>query len=121
MLHLTARNILHKAKHAIESGPARTTAIITTAGGVGLIAGKREDARKVPIAALVGGAGLKFLGFHTLGDGAMSGGATMLGYRMGARMARKAATSAPASPALPAGPRPAVARGPQHPQHRRRG
>lgn len=116
MLHLSASNILHKAKHALESGPARTTAIITTAGGVGLLAGKREDARKVPIGAVVAGAVLKLGGFHTLGDGAMSGGATMIGYRMGARMARKAAAS---SPALPAGPRSPVARGPQHPQRRR--
>lgn len=113
MLHLT-KNLLHKAKNALEHGAPRSTAISAVAGGVGLAAGKREDARKVPVAAMIGGAALKLFGFHTLGDGALAGGATILGYRTGARMARKQA-----APQLPAGPaaRPAVAQ--RHGKHRR--
>ena len=85
MLHLT-KNLLHKAKHSLESGPARSVAISTVAGGVGLVAGKREDARKVPAIAMGAGVLAKFFGFHTLGDGALSGGATIFGYKMGAKV-----------------------------------
>jgi hypothetical protein len=93
--NLTSHGLLQKAARALESGPARSSAISATSGAVGLIAGKREDARKVPIIAVVAGAGLNVMGLHTIGDGAMAGGATILGYRMGAKMARKAAGELP--------------------------
>ena len=102
MLHLTASNVLHHAKHALErDGAARSTAIATTAGVVGLVAGKREDARITPVAALVVGAAAQFGGFHTIGDGFMSGGATLLGYKVGARMARKDRPMSPEMPRMP--------------------
>jgi hypothetical protein len=101
MLHLTARNILHHAKNTLEHGAARSTAISVTAGTVGLVAGKREDAKKVPVAALVVGAAAKLGGFHTLGDGAMAGGATLIGYKIGAKMARKDRPVSPEMPRMP--------------------
>lgn len=102
MLHLTARNILRHAKHTLESGTARSVAISTTAGTVGLVAGKREDAKKVPIAAIALGLVAKAGHFHTIGDGLMSGGATLLGYRTGARLARKERPRSPEMPRMPA-------------------
>ena len=101
MLHLTARKLLHQAKHALETGTARSVAISTTAGAVGLAAGKREDARKVPIAAIALGALAKVGHFHTIGDGLMSGGATLIGYKVGARMARKERPRSPEMPRMP--------------------
>ena len=117
MLHLSSRNLLRKAARVLESGPARSTAISAVSGGVGLVAGKREDGKKVPLIAVGAGVALNFFGLHTLGDGAMAGGATILGYRMGAKMARKANASM-----LPAPPHagPTAARTP-HPSARRRG
>jgi hypothetical protein len=100
-LHLTSRSILAHAKHALEEGPARTTAISVTSSLVGLTAGKREDAKKVPIAALAVGVLAKVGHFHTIGDGLMSGGATILGYKIGARMARKERPVSPEMPKMP--------------------
>lgn len=122
MLHLSSRNLLRRAAHVLESGPARSTAISAVSGGVGLLAGKREDAKKVPIAAVAAGVALNFVGLHTLGDGAMAGGATILGYRVGAKMARKnEASMLPAPPRSAPGGRPAHAAAPGHPGARRRG
>jgi hypothetical protein len=87
MLHLRARDLARKLEH----GPARSIALSTVAGGVGLAAGKLEDARKTPLVAIAAGAGLQLLGLRTLGDGAFAGGATILGYRLGARMSRRSA------------------------------
>ena len=111
-LHLNSKNLLRRAKDALESGVGRTTAITAVSGGVGLLAGKREDAKKVPIAAVIAGAGLNVVGLHTLGDGAMSGGATLIGYRMGAKWARKAAQKRLAAPPA-AGPPLASRQGPR--------
>ena len=111
-LHLSSKNLLRRAKNALESGVGRTTAITAVSGGVGLLAGKREDAKKVPIAAVVAGAGLNLVGLHTLGDGAMSGGATLIGYRMGAKWARKAAQKKMGIPAASPAGRPALAQRP---------
>ena len=126
MLHLTARKLLHQAKHALETGTARSVAISTTAGGVGLAAGKREDAKKVPIAAIALGLLAKAGRFHTIGDGLMSGGATLLGYRFGARMARKERPRSPemprmpgSAPARPAAPMAQRRPQPGHPGHKR--
>ena len=120
MLHLTASNVLHHAKHALETGAARSTAISVTAGTVGLVAGKREDAKIVPIAALVVGAAAKLGGFHTIGDGAMAGGATLIGYRVGAKMARKARPVSPEMPRMPGRGAPVAHRGgPAHAGHKR--
>jgi hypothetical protein len=119
-LLLSSRNLLRKAAHVLESGPARSTAISAVAGGVGLLAGKREDAKKVPIAALGVGVALNVFGLHTLGDGSMAGGATILGYRMGAKMARKeSASMLPAPPrSVPAATRPQHAGAPGHTRRR---
>lgn len=89
MLRLTSHSLRGLA-HKLESGPSRTIAISAVAGAVGLAAGKLEDARKTPLVAVGAGAVLKLVGLHTLGDGAMSGGATILGYRIGARSAKRA-------------------------------
>jgi hypothetical protein len=118
MLHLTARSVLHHAKNALESGPARSTAISVAAGTVGLVAGKREDAKKVPIAAIALGALAKVGRFHTIGDGLMSGGATLIGYRVGARMARKERPRSPEMPRMPASAPPVAQRRPQAPAGR---
>jgi len=101
MLHLTSRGLLHSAKHALEHGAPRSVAISTTAGLVGLAAGKREDARKTPIAAAAVGVLAQLGGFHTIGDGLMGGGATIIGYRMGAKMARRDRPVSPEMPRMP--------------------
>jgi hypothetical protein len=119
-LKLTASNVLHHAKHALESGPARSTAISTTAGAVGLVAGKREDAKKVPIAAIAVGALAKVGRFHTIGDGLMAGGATLIGYKVGAKMARKSRPVSPEMPRMPGRTAPVAHRGaPAHAGHKR--
>lgn len=102
MFHLTSHGLLGKARRALESGPARSAAISAVSGGVGLISGKREDAKKVPLVAVGAGVVLNLVGLHTLGDGALAGGANIFGYRFGARMARKAAGGV--SPGMPAAP-----------------
>lgn len=120
-LSLTSRGLLHKAKHALESGPARSTAISVVSGGVGLVAGKREDAKKVPIAAIAVGLLAKVGRFHTIGDGLMAGGGTILGYKFGAKLARKEAQkNLPAMPSPQARPSAPVASRAPHPQHARR-
>jgi hypothetical protein len=123
MLHLTARSVLHHVKNTLETGAARSAAIGTTAGTVGLVAGKREDAKKVPIAAIAVGVLAKVGHFHTIGDGLMSGGATLIGYRVGARMARKSRPVSPEMPRMPGRTAPVAARAahPGHPAGRRRG
>lgn len=101
MLHLTSHGLRGLA-HKLESGPARSIAISAAAGAVGLAAGKLEDAKKTPLVAVGVGAGLTLLGLHTLGDGAMSGGAAIVGYRMGARMGKRRA--APVAQVIPGTP-----------------
>jgi len=118
MLHLTARNVLHHAKNTLEHGAARSTAISVTAGSVGLVAGKREDAKKVPIAAIAVGALAKLGHFHTIGDGLMAGGATLIGYKVGAKMARKSRPVSPEMPRMPGRGAPVAHRG-GHPGHKR--
>jgi len=97
MLHLSRKGLIHKAKVALEHGAPRSAAILTMSSGVGILAGKRGDVKKVPLGAAAAGVGLNLLGFHTLGDGALAGAATLIGYRQGAK--RKALTSGPAAPA----------------------
>jgi hypothetical protein len=100
MLRLTSASLRGLA-HKLESGPARSIAISAAAGTVGLAAGKLEDAKKTPLIAVAAGAGLTLLGMNTLGDGAMSGGAAIIGYRFGARMSRKAERRAEVIPGAP--------------------
>ena len=99
MLRLSSHGIFR----ALENGAPRSAAIAATAGTVGLVAGKLEDCRKTPLVALAAGAGLQLVGLHTLGDGAMSGAATLVGYRMGARHARRA-LAAPVAQVIPGTP-----------------
>jgi hypothetical protein len=79
--------MLNRAKQALEHGPARSGAIMATASGVGLVAGKRGDMNRAPLAAVGTGVALNLLGFHTLGDGTLAGGLCLLGYKRGARSA----------------------------------
>jgi Na+-driven multidrug efflux pump len=94
---LRSKNILNSIKNLGHSGAFRSGVVVSTSGVVGLIAGKRGDARTVPLVALGTGAALNLVGANALGDGAMAGGATILGYRMGAKSARQATqlTAAP--------------------------
>lgn len=89
-LHLTSKGLLAKAKKLTQAeGPVRSSLVSSTAAGVGLAAGKRgRRDNKVEIAAVVAGAGLNFVGMHGLGDGAMAGGATLLGYKLGVKRAQ---------------------------------
>src|SRR3972149_62488 len=71
---------------------------------------KRRDSKTVPLVALGAGAALNLVGMNALGDGAMAAGATILGYKMGAKGAQQrqleAATSRPSHPAHAARPPP---------------
>lgn len=100
MLNLTSHGLRSLARK-LEGGPARSVAISAAAGAVGLAAGKLEDARKTPLVAIGAGAAMMLVGLNTLGDGAMSGGAAILGYRMGARMEKKRAMHAEVIPGTP--------------------
>lgn len=100
MLHLTSSS-LRQIRDKLEHGPQRTAAISVISGSVGLIAGKLEDARVTPLAAIGAGTALQLAGFHTLGDGAMAGGAAILGYRLGAKRKK----SAPTAQVIPGNPR----------------
>lgn len=91
-LHLTSRGILGKIKSLGKSGPARSGIISSAAGGVGLAAGKSElHKKKISIGAVVVGAGANLIGMNGVGDGLMAGGATLIGYKMGAKHAQRAA------------------------------
>lgn len=96
MLHLSSRGLIGKARTALEHGAPRSGAILAMSSGVGILAGKRGDVKKVPMGAAAAGIGLNLLGFHTLGDGALAGAATLIGYKQGAK--RKALASGPAAP-----------------------
>jgi hypothetical protein len=100
MLNLTSHGLRGLARK-LESGPARSIAISAAAGAVGLAAGKLEDAKKTPLVAVAAGAGLTLLGLPTLGDGAMSGGAAIIGYRFGARMGKRREPVATVIPGTP--------------------
>lgn len=90
-LMLTSRGILNKIKTLGKSGPARSGIISATAGGVGLAAGKSEiHKKKITYAAVGVGVAANLLGMNGIGDGLMSGGATLIGYRLGAKKARAA-------------------------------
>jgi len=97
MLRLSSRGIFK----TLESGPARSVAISAASGAVGLTAGKLEDARKTPLVAVAGGAALQLVGLHTLGDGAMAGGASIIGYRTGARWGKRRGRVAEVIPGTP--------------------
>lgn len=103
-LLMTSRGLLRRAKNALEHGPARSGAIMTVSAGVGMVAGKQGDMKKVPLYAAGTGVALNLLGFHTLGDGALGGGLALLGYNRGAKMgARQTVAAMPTAPArLPA-------------------
>lgn len=96
-LHLTSRGLMAKAKKLAQSeGPVRSSLVSSTAAGVGLAAGKRgKRDNKVEFAAVVAGAGLNFVGMHGIGDGAMAGGATLLGYKMGVKRSQPVLTPMP--------------------------
>lgn len=96
-LHLTSKGLLAKAKKLAQSeGPIRSSLVSSTAAGVGLAAGKRgKRDNTVEIAAVVAGAGLNFVGMHGIGDGAMAGGATLLGYKAGVKKSRPVLAAAP--------------------------
>lgn len=89
MLHLTSHGLLAHASRGTQHGLGRSSAIAATSFAVGLAAGKLEDARVTPIAAV----GIGFLasaaGLPAFGDGAMGGGAAIFGYKLGARHARR--------------------------------
>lgn len=104
-LLMTSRGLLRRAKNALEHGPARSGAIMAVSAGVGMVAGKQGDMKKVPLYAAGTGVALNLIGLHTLGDGALSGGLALLGYNRGAKMgARQTVAAMPtAAPArLPA-------------------
>lgn len=101
-LLLTSRGLLRRAKNALEHGPARSGAIMAASAGVGVVAGKKGDMHTIPWYAAGTGVALNLVGLHTLGDGAMSGGLTLLGYKTGAKMANKAAAAPVAAAPAPA-------------------
>ena len=96
-LHLTSKGLLARAKNLAQSeGPVRSSLVSSTAAGVGLAAGKRgKHDHTVEIAAVVAGAGLNVIGMHGIGDGAMAGGATLLGYKFGVKQSRPVITQPP--------------------------
>ena len=99
-LHLTSKGLLAKAKKLAQSeGPVRSSLVSSTAAGVGLAAGKRgKHDKTVEIAAVAAGAGLNLIGMHGIGDGAMAGGATLLGYKFGVKRARPVVAALPVAP-----------------------
>lgn len=84
-LMLSSRGILGRARELGQrSVPVRTGVVGASAAAVGLIAGRRRDAKTTPIIAVGIGAAANFAGLHAIGDGLMSGGATLIGYKWGA-------------------------------------
>lgn len=97
-LMLTSRGILDKIKSVGKSGPARSSVVSASAGAIGLAAGKSDGhKKKIVIGSVVVGAAANLVGLNGIGDGLMSGGATLIGYRLGAKKPQTAA--APAAPA----------------------
>ena len=105
-LNLRSSHLLNKIKRIGSSGVARSTVVTTSAASVGLLAGKRRDSKHVPLMALGGGAALCLVGADSLGNGAMAGGATILGYKFGAKYgAPKQLPAMAASPRVASQPR----------------
>lgn len=97
-LNLTSRGILARAKKMAQSGPGRSGVVTIAAGGVGLAAGKSEaNKKRIIIGSVIAGAGANLIGMNGLGDGLMAGGATLIGYKLGA----KHAGGAPVAAAVP--------------------
>lgn len=85
MFHLSS----HSLRRAASSGPARTSIVLAASSAVGLASGKIGSPVKMPAAALAGGAALHILGMRTLGEGAMAGGAALLGCKIGGKWAER--------------------------------
>lgn len=85
---LTRRGVLAKLKNVTAKGPGRSAMVSVASGGVGLAAGKSQVHRKkIVIGSLVVGAAANVVGMNSVGDGLMAGGATLLGYKLGAKRA----------------------------------
>lgn len=100
-LMLRASGILAQVKKFGQSGATRSGLTTATAAGVGLIAGRRSDAKIVPLAALGAGAAASLVGLDTIGTGTMAGGAAILGYKFGAKRQTPAETAAHVSTTAP--------------------
>lgn len=83
MLKLVSSS-LRKLSKITNSGPVQSAAVCVTAGAVGIIAGRKNDCKKTPIAALTSGVVLNLVGLHSIGDGNLGAGAALLGYCRGA-------------------------------------
>lgn len=95
-LMLSSRGILAKVREiGSKSRPVRTGVISAAAGTVGLVSGKRGDAKTAPIVAVGVGAAANLVGLNAIGDGLMAGGATLIGYKFGAPKAPPVMTTAP--------------------------
>lgn len=105
-LLLTSHGVLGRIHRAAETRKLpRSTLLLATAAAAGLGMGKTHSHQRAPIALAAGGAVLSFMGMSAVGDGALGAGATLIGYKIGAK---RAAAAAPRSPVAPP-----VARGPQ--------
>jgi len=103
-LLLTSRGVLGRLHQAAETRKLpRSTLLLATAAAAGLGMGKTNSHKRAPIALAGSGVLLSFLGFSAVGDGALGAGATLIGYKMGAK------SRAAASPRSPVAPSPAHA------------
>lgn len=94
---LTRSGVLARAAQLTNKGPARSALVSASSGAIGLAAGKSEHhKKKITIGAVAVGALANVVGLHGLGDGMMAGGATLIGYKLGAK---KSGGVAPVSPA----------------------
>jgi hypothetical protein len=93
-LMLSSRGILAKARElGSKNRPVRTGVVSAAAGTVGLVSGKRRDAKTTPIIAVGIGAAANLVGLTAIGDGLMAGGATLIGYKFGAPKPQMIATA----------------------------
>ena len=89
-LMLTRAGLLGRIHRATESSKTVRTGLVTaTASAAGLAMGRLGASRKAPLAAAGGGLILSLMGMSALGDGLAASGATLIGYRTGAKMGQK--------------------------------
>lgn len=81
MLRLTSKGLMKSFQKA--EGYDRTTVVAATATTVGIVAGKRGDADGTALIAVGVGAAAVMLKSHNLGEGALAGGMSLLGYKYG--------------------------------------
>lgn len=87
-LFLTSKGVLERAHRAAETNPAvRSSVVLSTAGAAGLVMGKTNqlDTNTPLVVAGVGVGVSALLGLTAIGDGLAGAGATLVGYKYGAK------------------------------------